>query len=150
MRTIHFDIQDLDDAERTREELKKQISSLNENPDKTESPLSVALDIQNLKGSPKPEERALGELASEIAQIKSMLVNNLRYLRRVSPLDPWINDWRQSLLPVAEFSKSSSANDRKELIAHLLKLLARASPESPSAPLSPHSEEKTEVPADPD
>jgi hypothetical protein len=143
VRAIHFNINDLDDVERTKEELKKQISFLNENADNVESPLSTALLQLNLKGSPMPVERALGELASEIAQMKALLFNNLKFLRRFSRLDPWINDWRQ-WVSNPDFSKGPSSTDRQR-VAHLLDLLAektQAIPPVPSAP--PKSTERRE------
>lgn len=73
VRTIYFDIKDLESVDQTKETLTNQIRHLIDHPDDVESPLSQTLDIHLLKRSEKPEERTLGELLYEIAQIKSVL-----------------------------------------------------------------------------
>jgi hypothetical protein len=73
MRTIRFDIRDLDSVDPTKEELAKQIQHLHDHPDDdTASPLSKFLDLLVLKGSNKPEDRAIGEVLGEIAHLKSI------------------------------------------------------------------------------
>jgi len=71
MRTIQFDIQDLDSVEESKAEMVQQIASL-EKPDATiESPISISIDLQNLRGSDNPEDRSLAEILSSLSDIRS-------------------------------------------------------------------------------
>ncbi|HTD15918.1 MAG TPA: hypothetical protein VK673_12100 [Chthoniobacterales bacterium] len=82
MRTVRFDIPDLDNVEQIKADLEKQIRHFEQNPDDVDSPISETLNIETLKGSPKTQERALGELLSTITEMFTVLLD---IQRRVSP-----------------------------------------------------------------
>jgi len=72
MRSIPVDHHDLDSVEEAKNEIIKQIRSVeNKTPQEIETPISVSLELQNLRQSENPEERSLGELLSLISELKS-------------------------------------------------------------------------------
>ena len=72
MRTIPVDHHDLDSVEEAKNEIIKQIKAVEaKSPEEIETPISVSLELQNLRQSENPEERSLGELLSLISELKS-------------------------------------------------------------------------------
>ena len=74
-RTIPVDHQDLESVEIAKQEITKQIESLESNPKEVETPISVAVELQFLRQSDNPEQRSLAELVSSISDIKTEIVN---------------------------------------------------------------------------
>jgi hypothetical protein len=68
-------IKDLDNVDPTKQELANEILHLDQHPDDTASPLSKFLNMLVLKGSDRPEDRAIGEVLREIARIKAVLMD---------------------------------------------------------------------------
>jgi len=106
-RTVFVDHRDLDSVDAARREIMNQIKSLELDPGKLESPISVSLDLQQLKRSDKPEERTLADVLSAITDVRNgilslekrmdvsesqltpVLIDEIRQLfvrRRVSPV----------------------------------------------------------------
>ena len=73
-RTIHVDHTDLDNAQDAKDEIVKQIEALKKDPSDIETPISVALDLQFLRQSEKPEERSLGELVEAVVDLRASLM----------------------------------------------------------------------------
>lgn len=61
-RTIQIDHRDLDSAARCREELARQIRTVEGDPSQVDSPISVAVDLQSLRRSENPLEKSNAEI----------------------------------------------------------------------------------------
>jgi len=75
MRTIQFDIQDLDSVDDTKREIIEQIKSVESKPKEMDTPISVSIDLQQLRSSDKPEERSLADVLSVVADLRSSLAD---------------------------------------------------------------------------
>lgn len=73
-RTIHVDHTDLDNAQDAKDEIVKQIEALEKDSSDIETPISVALDLQFLRQSEKPEARSLGELVEAVVDLRASLM----------------------------------------------------------------------------
>ena len=87
-RTIYVDHHDLDSVEEAKQEIIKQIKTVETDSSQIETPISVALDLQLLRQSDNPEQRSLADLVSAISDLRTGV---LRIEERM--LDP------ESLLP---------------------------------------------------
>jgi hypothetical protein len=74
-RTIPVDHRDLESVEIAKQEIVKQIESLEKKPQDIETPISVAVELQFLRQSENPEERSLAGLVSSLSEIKAELSN---------------------------------------------------------------------------
>ncbi len=72
-RTIYYDLTDLDSVHDAVEEIAKQITALDEDPSDVESPISMALDLQKMRASGKPEDRSMADLLSGMAEVRAQL-----------------------------------------------------------------------------
>ena len=61
-RTIHVDHHDLDSAARAKEEIIRQIHSVEKNPAYVDTPISVAIELQSLRQSENPLEKSNAEI----------------------------------------------------------------------------------------
>jgi hypothetical protein len=71
MRTIFFDIADLDSAERARTELDQHVAALEEHPNPVDTPIAAALGIKALRESEDPMAQTVAELAEQVAALRS-------------------------------------------------------------------------------
>jgi hypothetical protein len=78
MRTIFFDIHDLDSVERARDDLNRHIESLEEDPTPVETPIAAALGIKALRESEDPMEQTVADLAEQVAALRSELARQGR------------------------------------------------------------------------
>ncbi|MGR3309481.1 MAG: hypothetical protein ACUZ77_01795 [Candidatus Brocadiales bacterium] len=78
-RAIQVDHQDLDSAARCREELVKQIHSVEKDPTDVDTPISVAIDLQSLRQSENPLEKSSAEIISMLQDLRSAVgeLNNM-------------------------------------------------------------------------
>lgn len=74
-RTIPVDHRDLESVEEAKQEIVRQIESLERKPQEIETPISVAIELQILRQSENPEERSLAELVSSLSEIKTEISN---------------------------------------------------------------------------
>jgi hypothetical protein len=74
-RTIPVDHQDLESVENAKQEIARQITSLENSSSEVETPISVAVELQFLRQSDNPEQRSLAELVSSLADIKNEIAN---------------------------------------------------------------------------
>lgn len=70
-RTIYVNTNDLDSVEKAKGELLKQVESFEKGKTEIDTPISVALDLNILKESGKPEERSLAEVIGAISELRS-------------------------------------------------------------------------------
>ncbi|MCK9376184.1 MAG: hypothetical protein M0P73_08545 [Syntrophobacterales bacterium] len=63
-RTIQVDHHDLDSAARCKEELVRQIHSVEKDPSDIDTPITVAIDLQSLRQSDNPLEKSNAEIIS--------------------------------------------------------------------------------------
>lgn len=72
-RTIFLDHTDLDSVETCREEIVKQITELEHDPELIENPVSQALRIESLKESSDPRERREGEMIARLDRLSALV-----------------------------------------------------------------------------
>lgn len=70
-RTIIVNTKDLDSVEEAKRELENQVKSIDEGAAETENPISVAFDLQALRGSKEPEERSLAHVLEAISELRA-------------------------------------------------------------------------------
>lgn len=80
-RTIHVDHHDLDSAARAKEEIVKQIRSVERNPTEVDTPISVAIELQLLRQSDNPLEKSNAEIITMLQDLRTTVVE-LREERR--------------------------------------------------------------------
>jgi len=73
-RTIHVDHRDLDSVEDAKREIAAQISALEADSSKLETPISVSLDLQMLRQSDNPEQRSLADVLSVVTELRSSIL----------------------------------------------------------------------------
>lgn len=125
-RTIHVDHKDLDSVEEARGEIIAQIKSLERDSSNLETPISVSLDLQNLRQSENPEQRSLADILSALADMRSAVASMekrisdperlippqyIRHLSRRSERDVmesrrWMHEARVILEELTELSES--------------------------------------------
>jgi hypothetical protein len=72
-RTIHVDHHDLDSVAKAKEEIVRQIKSVEKNPNDVDTPISVAIDLQSLRQSENPLEKSNAEILTMLTDIRSTL-----------------------------------------------------------------------------
>ena len=78
-RTIYFDHHDLDSVEEAKNGIIEQIRYLEKNPGDLETPISVSIDLQNLKQSDNPKDRSLADIVSAITELRSGITKLQEY-----------------------------------------------------------------------
>jgi hypothetical protein len=74
MRTIPVDHHDLDSVDESRKEIVAQIKAVEKRkPEQIESPISVSLELQQLRQSDNPEQRTLADLLSTISEVRTSI-----------------------------------------------------------------------------
>ncbi len=74
-RTIQVDHHDLDSAARCKEELVRQIHSVEKDPSDIDTPITVAIDLQSLRQSENPLEKSSAEIISMLQELNSKFVD---------------------------------------------------------------------------
>lgn len=72
-RTIQIDHKDLDSVENARDEIVRQITSLKDKSSDLETPISVSLDLQQLRQSDDPERRSFAEVLESLTGLHRTL-----------------------------------------------------------------------------
>jgi len=96
MRTVYYDIHDVRFIEQTKKELMGHIQNVEKTPENAESPISAVLNFEVLKSSDNPETRSIAGILSEIAEIKSLLLD---VQTRVSPFGVRFSSGRPPVPP---------------------------------------------------
>ncbi|GAB3932775.1 hypothetical protein GCM10027614_02570 [Micromonospora vulcania] len=87
MRTILVDHTDLDSVNSAKEQLGRAIDSMTEDADIV-TPMSVALTLQDLRGSSNPHETGLSQIIETLPQMMDMLQDLQRHLGTGGPVGP--------------------------------------------------------------
>ena len=90
MSTIYVDHQDLDSVAKAKEAIVKQVKTIEKKSADIETPISVSIDLLNLKQSENPEQRSLGDLLTAVTEIRTGLANVEKRLD--NPIDPLAAD----------------------------------------------------------
>lgn len=77
LRTVHVDHRDLDSVAAAKEEICRQISEIEKNPEDVESPISLSLELQKLRQSDDPDDRGMADLISMVSDLRSTLQSTL-------------------------------------------------------------------------
>ena len=75
-RTIPFDYKDLDSVAECKDELRKQIVSVEVDSTLVDSPVSVAVDVQSLRASDNPIEKSNAQIISMLNDLRFQIVDN--------------------------------------------------------------------------
>jgi hypothetical protein len=81
-RTIHVDHHDLDSVEAAKIEIQAQVTSLEADATKLETPISVALDLQMLRASANPEQRSLADVLAALTDLRAAFAGLEEQIRR--------------------------------------------------------------------
>lgn len=73
VRTINFDYRFVKSMEWCREEISKQISAIEANPENVASPITVALNLLALKTSNEPEKAIVSQMQSELQILRAKI-----------------------------------------------------------------------------
>ncbi|MGB6836985.1 MAG: hypothetical protein WBF66_04690, partial [Dehalococcoidia bacterium] len=76
-RTIEVDHRDLDSVARCRDEMVRQIRTVEKDVSQIDTPISVAIDLQSLRRSENPLEKSNAEIISMLQDLRAM-VSDLR------------------------------------------------------------------------
>ncbi len=74
-RTIHVDHRDLDSVASCKDELIRQIRSVEKDASKVDSPISVAIDLKLLRQSDNPLEKSNAEIISMLLDLRSLITD---------------------------------------------------------------------------
>ena len=109
IRTIEVDHHDLDSVETAKAEILRQMQSLQRPDAVVDSPISVAVDLDVLRRSGKPEERQLGDLMASVADLGTNVASIAQRLEEPSALFPanqlsslFVQELRPMLLELRE------------------------------------------------
>jgi len=105
-RTISFDAQDLKSAESCKVEIKKQIESIEGDPEKVDSPISTAIAINTLQKSGNPTEESIAKIMLMLQEIKYSILKNT-----IQSSHAW--NLMQSSLPM-DFGSSNNLTSNHE------------------------------------
>jgi len=109
MRTIQFDHKDLDSVQEAIKEIGRQIDVSEKTGATMETPISVTIDLQNLRKSTDPQQRMLADVLSAINELKSYI---LRIDSNVTPLPS--TSYSYPGVPPMTFSQLLLGNDADE------------------------------------
>jgi len=111
-RTIHVDHHDLDSVANCKDELIKQIRSVERNPSDVDTPISTAIDLQSLHQSKNPLEKSSADIIEMLQYIRSKVVELSETYRR----------------PRIDFVKSDAIFTIIERLSNLLELKKNEKP----------------------
>jgi hypothetical protein len=86
-RTIRFNYPDLEGAEQARDEIKRQIKAVEENPEEVDNPLTQAVEFQSLSRSGNPLEKSAAEIIAMLQDLKTGLNEILENIKRQSQVE---------------------------------------------------------------
>jgi hypothetical protein len=74
-RTIGLDHRDLDSVELAKQQIVQQIQSLEKSLEDMESPISLALDLQVLRGSKDPQQKTIADLVERLTAVQGKVLS---------------------------------------------------------------------------
>lgn len=87
-RMIAFDHRDLDSAARCRDDIVRQIRTVEKDVSQVDTPISAAIDVQTLRASDNPLEKSSVEIMSTLQELRSMVARLPDALVRAPRFDP--------------------------------------------------------------
>jgi len=72
-RTIKFKYPDFGSAEQARDEIKRQINAVEENPEEVDNPLTQVVELQSLRRSGDPLEKSAAAIIAMLQDLKTGL-----------------------------------------------------------------------------
>lgn len=91
LRTIPYDLTDLDSVEETKKELRKQVEAIEKGSFKMDTPISTAIDLMRLKESGDPEQQSLAKVTDLLITLRremKFMSMEISRIRRVVGLEP--------------------------------------------------------------
>jgi len=127
-RTIQLDHRDLDSVARCREELIRQIRTVEKDVSQVDTPISVAVDLQSLRGSDNPLEKSNAEIISMLQDLRVTLGEIAYGSPRVGRVDPELFDGLSYVLDRLDESLTLKPGERatKQRLEQAHRLLRRA------------------------
>ena len=119
-RTIHVDHHDLDSVEEARNEIIKQIKSVEKDASEVDTPISVAIDLQILRQSDNPEQRSLADVVSALSELRAAFLNIEKRLSDPRYILP--PEYIESLMKKAAMRSSRSISYLNEIRMLLSKI----------------------------
>lgn len=106
-RTIQINLSDIESVENAKAEIGSQIENLEANDRSVETPISIALNLRNLRQSEDPEERSMAEIMEGISELRTNLVT----------VQNMLNNPEELLPPtyIRELSREVNIGDKKEV-----------------------------------
>jgi len=123
IRTIDIDHTNLESVAVAKEEMKKQMTFSASNPQKIESPISVAIDLASLTQSDNPVERQLAEVLAGLTDVKNFIDSKTEFI-----FDTLI-ELKGHLMPEESAPRSASSDD---IMLALKRSLAEKKAEQPA------------------
>ena len=74
-RTVHVDHRDLDSVAKAKEEIVRQIKSVEKNPSDVDTPISVAIELQSLRKSDNPLEKSYFDILAMLTDIRATILD---------------------------------------------------------------------------
>ena len=102
-RTIQVDHHDLDSVARCREDLVKQIHSVENDPTDVDTPISVAIDLQSLRQSENPLEKSSAEIITMLQDLRTKVERSVEIF-------PILNDMLYGIKELSDVSRRSRMN----------------------------------------
>jgi hypothetical protein len=81
VRTIFIDHRNMDSVERCREELGAQVAAIKNGTADADTPISMAIDLQELRRSGNPLEKSNAEILESLAELRRMMSAAMRGMR---------------------------------------------------------------------
>ena len=76
-RTIFFNLQDPDRVANAKNEMIEQIRALEQDPSDLQTPITVSLDLQRLRGSDNPDVRSIADLVADFTEMRRAQSQNI-------------------------------------------------------------------------
>ena len=74
-RTISVNYRDLDSVANAKAEINRQIRAVTKDPSRVYSPISMALDLRNMRSSDNLEQRSLADIIEGVSEIQTGILN---------------------------------------------------------------------------
>jgi len=137
MRTIEFDYRDLDSVEEAVEKIRDQVRALESDPESLSTPLSFAVQLQELRGSGSSTDRRFAEILESLRQLTSkssptrtrpVASPSLLAMRRL--VEKLARDGRVGVADLEALLVSGISSPQKRWIQEMISLVAGGEGES--------------------
>ncbi|WP_147441146.1 hypothetical protein [Halorubrum sp. Atlit-26R] len=73
-RTIQIDLSDIESVENAKSDIRDQISNLDSGDQNIETPISVALNLRDLKDSTDPDDRSMADIMETLTEVRTNII----------------------------------------------------------------------------